>query len=419
MARQIGKLTALQIRRAKPGWHNDGGGLYLRADKGGGRYWFFRWAKGGSKYLALGPEHTITLTRAREKARACRELLVDGRDPKKERAAATLEAQRQASFSEVASRYFEAHKPAWSQKHAEDWHSTVQRYAEPVLGALPVTGIDTGLVLKVLEPLWTVKTQTASRLRGRIEAVLDFAKSRGLRDGDNPARWRGHLDNLLPGVRKLALPKHHAALPYADVPAFVAELRKFPGTPARCLEFLILTAARTAEARCAVWEEISSGGDVWTIPAARMKTRKSHRIPLSRAARKVLDKMRKERRGPHVFAGIHSASLINLLWKLRANTTVHGFRSSFRDWVAEETNFSGEVAEMALAHAVASAVEAAYRRGDMLEARRKLMEAWGNYCSGVKGGVVPIRQIDPAADTESGASEIRLVRIPDAMCRHG
>jgi integrase len=244
-----------------------------------------------------------------------------------------------------------------------------------------------------LEPLWTTKTATASRVRSRIEAVLDFAKARGLRDGDNPARWRGHLDNLLPSVRKLAPPQHLAALPYAAVPAFVAELRKLPGAPARCLEFLILTAVRTKEARCALWEEILD--DTWTIPRERMKSRRQHRVALSRAARGVLGQMRKEQRGICVFPGraagpIGTTSLIELLRKLRPGVTVHGFRSAFRDWVAEQTSFSGEVAEMALAHAVRGATEAAYWRGDLLEQRRKLMEAWGSYCDGAKGSVVLI-----------------------------
>jgi integrase len=229
-------------------------------------------------------------------------------------------------------------------------------------------------------------------LRSRIEAVLDFAKSRGLRDGDNPARWRGHLDNLLPSVRKLAPPQHLAALPYVEVPAFVAELREVPGTPARCLEFLILTAVRTKEARCATWEEIS--GDVWTIPAGRMKSRRPHRIALSRAARNVLDKMRKEQRGICVFPGragpIGTTSLIELLRRLRFGMTVHGFRSAFRDWVAEKTNFPSEIAEAALAHVVSSETVRAYQRGDVLERRRELMAAWARYCDGVKAGVVQI-----------------------------
>jgi integrase len=394
MARQIGKLTPLQVRRSKQGWNHDGGGLYLRVDKDGGAYWFFRWAKGGSKYLALGPLHTISLQRAREKARECRELLIDGRDPKKERAVARAEALRAVSFSEAASRYFEAHKPAWGRKHAQEWRFTVATYAEPVLGALPVTGIDTGLVLKVLEPLWSVKTHTAARLRARLEAVFDYAKACGLREGENPARWRGHLDHLLPSAGKVRPPKHHVALPYAEVPAFMTALRETPGTPARCLEFVVLTAVRSSEARRAVWQEIDD--DVWTIPAGRMKARKAHRVPLSPAARSLLDRMQKERRGDFVFPGrgagsIGHATLIELLQKLRpGGVTVHGFRSTFRDWAAERTSFASEIAEAALAHAVGNAVQAAYQRGDLLERRAGLMAAWAAHCDGVKAGVVQI-----------------------------
>jgi integrase len=400
MARQIGRLTALQVRRAKPGRHSDGGGLYLHVDKDGGRYWFFRWGAGGAKYASLGPTHTISLQQAREKARACRGLLIEGRDPKTERAAARLEAQRrQESFSKVAEQYFDNHKAAWGHSHTYGWRSIIRMHAEPTLGALPITDIDTDLVLKVLKPLWDTKTVTASRLRAQIEAVLDFAKARGLRDGENPARWRGHLKNLLASPGKLAQPEHYAALPFADVPAFMAELRKVPSTSARCLEFLILTAVRTKEARGALWEEILD--DTWTISSKRMKAARRHRVPLSRAAREVLDKMQKEQGGIYIFPGyvlsgrgpIYKNALSDLLKKLRpGDVTVHGFRSTFRDWVSEQTSFSGEIAEMALAHAVRDPTEAAYRRGDLLEQRRKLMEAWANFCDGATGDVIPIRR---------------------------
>src|SRR5262249_11544215 len=239
-ARQIGKLTPAQIKRAKQGWNHDGGGLYLRGDPDGGKYWFFRFGAHGGKYLALGPLHTISLQRAREKAREARELLIDGRDPKKERAAARAEALRAASFAEVADRCFDNHKAAWGPKYAREWRLTLRTYAEPILGQLPVTAVDTNALLRVLEPLWSSKPQAASRLRAPVEMVLDFAKSRGLRDGDNPARWRGHLANLLPKVSKVVAPKHHAALPYADLPAFMRELRAIESTAARCLEFVIL-----------------------------------------------------------------------------------------------------------------------------------------------------------------------------------
>jgi integrase len=359
--------------------------LYLRVDKDGGRYWFFRWGKGGAKYLALGPTHTIALARAREKARACRELLIDGRDPRTERSTLRLiEAAKRVSFADCADRYFDAHRAAWrSEKHAREWRNSVRSYVEPVFGSLPVGAIDTDLVLKVLEPIWTSKTTTATRLRERIEAVLDFAKVRGLRDGENPARWKGHLDHLLPRPGKISRTRHHAALPYADVPAFMAKLRDIPGAAARALEFTILTAARAGEACGARWAEIA--GDVWTIPPERMKGGREHRVPLSRAALDALARMRQE--GDSVFPSdrhgrpIHTNAVWLLAKRLDAGT-VHGFRSAFRDWAAETTGFPSEACELALAHTIPSRTERAYRRGDMLEVRRELMAAWGRHCCG-------------------------------------
>jgi integrase len=398
MARQLAKFSARQVQRKGHGWHDDGGGLYLRVNRDG-RYWYFRWGAAGGKYISLGPTHTTTLERAREKARACRELVLDGRDPKTERAAiratARLEAAKRITFAQAADRFFENHRAAWrSEKHAREWRTSLKTYADPVLGALSVAAIDTSLVLKALEPIWQTRTVTAGRVRQRIESVLDFAKARGLRDGDNPARWRGHLENLLPPPRKIAPVKHYAALPYADGPAFMAKLRAVDDVPARCLEFLILTATRTNEARGAVWDDIS--GDTWTIPAARMKRGKAHRVPLSRAALAMVKRMPAD--GGFIFPGRNGAigdtALGDLLAELRDGCTVHGFRSAFRDWAAEQTNFPREVAELALAHAVGSATERAYARGDLLEQRRKLMEAWARYCAGVapSAAVVPMRE---------------------------
>jgi integrase len=261
------------------------------------------------------------------------------------------------------------------------------RFVYPVFGALSVQAVDTGLVLKVIEPLWTVKTETASRVRGRIEAVLDWAAARGYRQGDNPARWRGHLDHLLPARSKVRQVKHHAALPYHEMGAFMTQLRQQDGIAARAFEFLILTCARTDEVVDAPWSEVDFGNRMWIIPAERMKGRREHRVPLSDTALAILDRMRQTALSEEfIFASnakgpINNMSMLMLLRRMtRARLTVHGFRSTFRDWVAERTNFPAEVAEMALAHAVGDKVEAAYRRGNLLEKRRQLGQAWANFC---------------------------------------
>ena len=358
MARELERLTALQVRRLGRGRYADGGNLYLHVSPDG-RYWFFRWGAGGKNYLSIGPVHTVSLARAREKARAARELLLDGRDPKAEliaqRLAARLKAAQQVTFGEAADRYFEAHRRKWrSDKHAREWRATLAAYAEPVLGRLPVDTIDTALVLKALEPVWTTKTITAGRVRQRIETVLDFAKARGLRNGDNPARWRGHLDHLLPAPRQVARVQHHAALPYRDVPRFMARLRTQSNAAAHCLAFLILTACRTNEARLAKWAEIT--GDTWVIPANRMKAGREHRVPLSSAARGSLERGAGDHAG-FVFRGRNSdrpfgvVALGKLVKQLSGDAalTVHGFRSAFRDWAAEQTTFPDHVVEQALA----------------------------------------------------------------------
>jgi integrase len=389
MTRQLKKLAPREVGRKGVGWHHDGGGLYLRVDPDGNRFFYFRWGAGGAKYLALGPTHTISLTRAREKARACRELLIDGRDPKAERAtlrlASRIEAAKRVSFTACADRYFDAHRVEWrSEKHARDWRGSIRTHVEPVFGNLPVGAIDTDLVMRALEPIWTAKTATAARVRERIEAVLDYAKVRGLRDGENPARWKGHLDQLLPSPKKVSRTKHHAALPYNDVPAFMAELHDVPGTAARALEFLVLTAVRAGEACGARWTEID--GYTWTIPPERMKGDREHRVPLSSSALAVLSRM--ERGGDLVFPSdrpdrpIHTNTALAVAKALDVSTTVHGFRSAFRDWVAEQTTFPDAAADLALAHAISNPTEAAYRRGDMLDIRRDLMAAWADHCAG-------------------------------------
>jgi len=287
-----------------------------------------------------------------------------------------------------------AHRAGWRNgKHAAQWEATLKTYAEPVIGALPVQAVDTALVLKVLEPIWTAKPETASRLRQRIEKILDFAKVRGYRDGENPARWRGHLDKLFPAISKVRTVQHHAALPYEALPAFLATLREQEGMAARALEFAILTAARTGEVIGARWSEIDLKTKVWTVPPERMKAGKQHRIPLSHRALAILKAAKPTNettavRQQYVFVGgkpglpLSNMAFLMLLRRMkRDDLTAHGFRSTFRDWCAEQTNFPSEIAEMSLAHTVGNNVEAAYRRGDMFERRRELIKSWSAFCA--------------------------------------
>jgi integrase len=401
MARLMGRLTEFQVRRLGPGWHNDGGGLYIRIVDKERRWWVFRYGTGGKRYHGLGAVNTIALADAREQARACRALLLRGEDPiaagKARRAAAAREAANTKTFVECVDAYWEAHCAAWTnQKHASEWKNSVANHVLPQIGALPVVSIDTAQVLRVLEPAWTKIPETASRLRSRIESVLDWAKVKGYREGENPARWRGHLDHLLPARKKLARRKHHAALPYQDVPTFLRRLCEPDDVEARAMEFLILTAARANEVVGADWREIEAdrNGWTWIVPPEKIKGRRPHRVPLAAAARAILEKTPRERRHGPIFPGVSG----HMLWKrTRALTnvaTVHGFRSSFRDWVAEQTNFPREIAELALAHRVADEVEAAYQRSDLLQKRRQLAEAWGRYCTSVPSKtaeVTPIR----------------------------
>jgi integrase len=303
------------------------------------------------------------------------------------------------TFRECAEGYVAAHRSGWrSAQHAKQWTASLEDYVYPKFGSLPVQAIDLGLVLKAIEPIWKTRTETASRVRGRIESVLDWATVRGYRSGDNPARWRGHLESLLPGRSKVRRVEHHAALPYPEIGAFMAELRQQQGVAARALEFAILAAARTGEVIGAKWEEINLADRLWTIPAERMKAGREHRVPLSDAAMAVIERMRGNG-SEYVFPGrrrhpLSGAAMLMLLRRMgRGDLTVHGFRSSFRDWAAERTAFPAEIAEMALAHAVGSAVEQAYRRSDMFQKRRLLAEQWATFCNSpaTSGEVVPIR----------------------------
>jgi integrase len=353
----------------------------------------------------MGLGSHISLDLARQKATAARAMLAEGIDPIDARVAQNqkqaLEQARSKTFAECAEAYIKAYRAGWrNAKHGAQWEATLNTYAAPVFGSLPIQGIDTVLVMKVLEPIWNEKTETASRVRGRIEFVLDWAKVRGYRAGENPARWRGHLDKLLPRRSKVTKVEHHAALPYADAGVFMRELRAREGTAPRALEFLILTAARVSEAVNAKWEEIDLKRRLWVVPADRMKGGREHRIPLSDAAVKLLKGQAEKKQSDFVFPGWRSnkpltgAACLKLLHDMnRPALTVHGFRSTFRDWCAEQTNYPREIAEAVLAHVVSNKAEAAYQRGDLLERRRLLMQAWADYCGrGKSGKVVPLRQ---------------------------
>jgi integrase len=400
MGRTLGRLTALRVEKEKrPGIYADGAGLCLRVTDAGTKNWVFRYMLNGkARWMGLGPLHTISLAEARMRAAECRKLRLDGIDPiDKRRAAkqqAMLESGRAITFRQCAENYIASHSAGWrNAKHAAQWSSTIQTYANPVIGALSVQSVGTPEVMRILEPIWASKTETASRLRGRIEVVLDWAKVRGYRDGDNPARWRGHLDVLLPARTKVRRVKHHAALPYDAIGEFVARLRREEGTAARALEFAILTAARTGEVLGVSWNEIDLNARLWTVPAQRMKGGREHRVPLSDRAVDILEDMVPASAptppsSGFVFGGakagrpLSNMAFLMLLRRMECtDATGHGFRSTFKDWTAERTNYPGEVSEMALAHTVSDKVEAAYRRGDLFDKRRRLMDDWAKHAN--------------------------------------
>jgi integrase len=409
MAGTTGHLTALMVSKAKrPGMYADGGGLYLQVTDGGAS-WIYRYMlRGRAREMGLGALALFGLSEARAKALDARRLCHAGVDPIEarhaERQQARLDAAKAVTFGQCAESYIKSHRAGWrSTKHAAQWEATLVKYAKPVIGALPVQAVDTALVLKVLEPIWTTKPETAGRVRGRIEVVLDWAKVRGCRTGDNPARWRGHLDKLLPARGKVRKVEHHAALPYGELPGFLAALREQEGISARALEFTILTAARTGETIFARWSELDLLDKTWTIPAARMKAGREHRVPLSARALAILQEMQAHRHADDgfVFPGgkprkpLSNMAFLRLLRRMkRDNLTAHGFRSSFKDWASDRTSFQNEIVEAALAHVVGSKVEQAYRRGDMFEKRRRLMQVWAEFCgqpAGDRAAVVPLR----------------------------
>lgn len=403
MAREIGKLTALSVSHLKErGLYSDGGGLYLRITPTGGKFWAFRFMfYGKAREMGLGALHALPLAKARQKAAECRKLLSEGGDPITARTAAQTEVRlalgKDRTFRQCAEAYIEAHKDGWrNAKHIQQWTNTLKGYAYPVFGDISVQDINVAMVLRVLEPIWKSKTETATRLRGRIEVILDWAKVREYRRGENPARWRGHLENLLANPSKIAKIEHFPALPYTKINEFINKLEQQEGHGAQALKLVIYTACRSREVLEARWDEIDFEKRIWTIPAERMKMGREHRIPLTAPTVAILEKLKGEREGgnilsgqksPHIFPSRNGKNCISNMVMLvllkrmnRQDITVHGFRSTFRDWAAEQTNFPREVAEAALAHSVEDRVEAAYRRSDLFEKRRLMMEQWATYC---------------------------------------
>jgi len=410
MGRKAAGLTAVRVRSAPEGRYGDGKGLFLLVRKRGDRltrYWVFRYRthEGRMREMGLGPagegRDLVSLAAARDAREPLWQAVKAGTDPLARKAAeaaavhaaARQDAVRGISFRAVADAYIAAHAAGWRNvKHRGQWQATLDTYVFPHMGGLPVSDVATAHVLAALEPIWRVKPETATRVRGRIEAVLDYAKAREWRSGENPARWRGHLDHLLPARSKVAKVEHHAALPWREIGAFMAALHGREGIAARALEFAILTAARTGEALGATWGEVDLSAALWTVPAARMKAGREHRVPLSPPVVALLGEMTNLRStndpATPIFPGqaagrpLSNMALLMLLRRMgRGDLTAHGFRSTFRDWVAEATAYPADVAEAALAHAVGDKTVAAYARGDLFDKRRGLMAAWADYCA--------------------------------------
>ncbi len=384
----LNKLSARAVSTLKePGRHSDGGGLYLLVKATGAKSWVFMWKRDGrQREMGLGSVLGVTLAVAREKAVEARTELAAGRDP-----LGTRDRMKAKTFGDLADAHVAAMSPQWrNPKHVAQWSMTLKEYAAPLRGK-SASAITTEDVLEVLRPLWDTKPETASRVRGRIESVLDAAKAQGLRTGDNPARWRGHLDQLLPKRAKLSR-GHHAAMAIDALPAFMVQLSKVQGIAAVALNFTILTASRTGEAIGATWPELDLDKGLWTIPPERMKAGREHRVPLPSPALAIVRRLHEARRSEFVFPGLKpgkplsNMAMDKTLRDEKVDVTVHGFRSTFRDWSSERTSFPHELCEMALAHTIENKTEAAYRRGDMVEKRRELMEAWATFCSSAPEG---------------------------------
>ncbi|MBT9097659.1 integrase arm-type DNA-binding domain-containing protein [Methylovulum psychrotolerans] len=395
MKRNSKVLTVKKVDSLKePGYYGDGGNLYLQISGTGSKSWLFIYRREGKKHeIGLGSLFILSLADAREKAEDYRKQLRKGINPlaeKRKADQARLLAKTKAiTFKQCAELFIQKHQHELkNDKHIQQWQNTLRDYAFPFIGDLPVSVIDTALIMDCLNPIWTTKNETASRVRGRIEQVLSWATVSGYRTGDNPARWRGHLDKLLAKPNKVQNTRHHPALPYADMAAFMSELKQQDSLAARCLEFTLLTAARTNETIGATWGEIDLGAKVWTIPSDRMKADKEHLVPLSGACLALLKAMQAIKQNDYVFAGgrgggLSNMAMLKLLERMgRKGLTVHGFRSTFRDWAAETTHHENFVLEMCLAHTIKNQAEAAYRRGDLLEKRLNIMNEWASYCHG-------------------------------------
>lgn len=412
MPKKAKELTALEVKNLnEPGLHFVGGvaGLALQVLPSGGRTWVLRVVIGKKRRdMGLGGYPDVPLAQAKDDARAARAKVRAGIDPIEEQRAArsALKASQMAllTFKQCAESYIDAHKAGWkNEKHQKQWSSTMEAYVYPKIGSVLARDVELPQVLAVLEPIWKTKTETASRVRGRVESVLDWAAARNYRQGLNPARWKGHLDKLLPKPSKVAKVEHHDALPVSEVGAFMVELRKHEGVGAKALEFAILTAARSGEVRGATWSEIDKDAKIWVIPGDRMKAGREHRVPLTEQAIRILDALPRVAGSNYVFTAPRGGQLSDMtlsavIRRMGAPCVPHGFRSSFRDWASERTNYPSDMAEMALAHTISDKVEAAYRRGDMFEKRRRMMADWAKFCDIVetKGKVVPMNK-KPAA----------------------
>lgn len=381
------------IAESKPGSYRVNEGLYIQLGKTGTSSWIFRFQLAGKRReMGLGAYPPVSLLEARQAAEDARRLVAQGIDPIENRAAKNEAEKAQVgkskTFKTCALEYIEAHRAGWSNiKHAQQWESTLATYAFPLIGDRPISTINTDDILAVLKPIWTTKNETASRVRNRIELIIAAAKARRFFEGENPAQWKGHLDTQLPKRRKVAKVEHHAALPYIEIPSFMAALREEKGIAALALQMVILTASRTSEVLNAAWQEIELDAALWTIPAERMKARKEQKVPLAPAVISLLKQSPRVANNPYVFPGmkegkpLSNLAMLMLLRRMgRGDLTVHGFRSTFRDWAAESTQHQNFVVEMALAHQVSNAVEAAYRRGDLFEKRKALMADWADYC---------------------------------------
>jgi integrase len=410
MAKRTGKdwLNARGVATIKEaGYHADGGGLYLcvsSTSAGISKSWILRYQVNGKRReMGLGSLSTLSLSEARKKRDEELGKAKGGTDPitaRKVARAAKRDEKIILTFCDAATKYIDLMEPGWrNAKHASQWRNTIESYANPAIGKLPVDQIDQSHILQILEPIWYKKTETATRLRGRLERILSWARVHGYRNGENPARWKDHLEVMLPSPETLGPRRHHPAMPYREVAGYMKDLREVKGISARCLEFTVLTACRTIETTGARWDEFDLERDVWVIPASRMKAKIEHRVPLSAQARAVIDEMAKVRSSDFAFPGrrinshLSNMAMLELLQDSHPNLTVHGFRSSFRDWAAECTSYPRLVAETALAHTIEDKTEAAYLRSDFLEQRRRMMNQWADYCDVVQGAgqVVPIK----------------------------